>query len=108
MSDPGKYRSKEELEERKKKDPVRIARQRLLSEGMTEDELQTLEDEVEEEIRQAVRFADESAPAREEVMWETVYAPASGEEAAGTSLPNAERPDGGGAAEAVQSETEEG
>lgn len=80
MSDPGKYRSKEELDERKKRDPVRIARERLLAEGASEDELQKIEDEVEDEIQEAVRFADESEPAKEEVMLEAVYAPASGTE----------------------------
>ena len=75
MSDPGKYRTKEELEERKKRDPVRLSRERLLTEGMDEDAIQQLEDEVEDEIAEAVKFADESAPATEEVMWKSVYAP---------------------------------
>ncbi len=80
MSDPGKYRSKEELEERKKKDPVRLARERLRSEGATEDDLAAIEDSVEDEIAEAVRFADESEPAKEEVMWDAVVAPAEGGE----------------------------
>jgi pyruvate dehydrogenase E1 component alpha subunit len=75
MSDPGKYRSKEELEARKKKDPVRLARQRLIDEGATEDDLGKIEDAVEEEIAEAVKLAGESEPAREDVMWESVYAP---------------------------------
>ncbi len=64
MSDPGKYRTSEEVEERKKRhDPVRLAAQRLLESGMTEDELAKVDAEIEEVVADAVRFADESAPA---------------------------------------------
>lgn len=76
MSDPGKYRSRQELEERKKKDPVALFRDRLLADGADEDALKALEAEVEEEIQDAIRFADESPPAREDVMWDAVLAPA--------------------------------
>lgn len=79
MSDPGKYRSKEELEERKKRDPVRLARDRLLEAGMSEDDLTKVEDEVDDEVAAAVKFADESPPATEEVMWKSVYAPSEAE-----------------------------
>lgn len=77
MSDPGKYRTSEEVEERKAKgDPVRLARQRLLSMGMSEDEVAKLEQQVEDEVADAVRFADESEPAKESSMYEFVMAPA--------------------------------
>ena len=69
MSDPGKYRTTEEVEERKQKaDPVRIARARLLSLGATEEELSRIDAEVEAEIAEALRFAEESPPATEESM----------------------------------------
>lgn len=73
MSDPAKYRSRAELEERKKKDPCEIAKKRLLEAGVTEDALDDLDAEVDAEVDAAVKFADEAAPAKEEVMW-GVYA----------------------------------
>jgi len=76
MSDPGKYRTPEEVEEHKKKyDPVRLARQKLLAEGVSEDELAGIDQEVEDEVQGAVRFADESEPAKAESMFEFVTAP---------------------------------
>lgn len=74
MSDPGKYRSREELEERKKRDPVALTRQRLLDQGASEDELADIEDSIEEEIAEAVKFADESEPAKMDVVLDSVLA----------------------------------
>lgn len=75
MSDPGKYRTREELEERKKRDPVALTRQQLLDDGTKEADLDGVEAEVEEEIQAAIRFAEESEPAREHVMFDAVLAP---------------------------------
>jgi pyruvate dehydrogenase E1 component alpha subunit len=64
MSDPGQYRTKEEVEEWKKRDPVSIARRRLVEEASaSEDEIKSIEDRVKAEIEDAVRFAEESPPA---------------------------------------------
>jgi pyruvate dehydrogenase E1 component alpha subunit len=64
MSDPGQYRTKEEVEEWKKRDPVALARRRLVEEaGAGEEELKVVEDKVRVEIEDAVRFAEESPPA---------------------------------------------
>ncbi|MBI4510722.1 MAG: pyruvate dehydrogenase (acetyl-transferring) E1 component subunit alpha [Deltaproteobacteria bacterium] len=66
MSDPGQYRTKEEVEEWKKRDPLAIARKRLLGDaGCDEAELESLEAQVKDEIDDAVRFAEESPPADE-------------------------------------------
>jgi pyruvate dehydrogenase E1 component alpha subunit len=76
MSDPGKYRTPEEVEEMKKtRDPVRIARERLLARGTPETQLATIDEEVEAEVQDAVAFADAAPPARHEVMLDTVLAP---------------------------------
>jgi pyruvate dehydrogenase E1 component alpha subunit len=75
MSDPAKYRSRTELEQRKQQDPIVVVRQRLLELGVEENTLDDIDLEVDEEIDAAVRFADESAPAREDVMMNTVLAP---------------------------------
>ena len=73
MSDPGKYRSRTELEEKKELDPVRVARDRLVSAGISEDDLEDIEGEVDDEIMAAVQFANEAEPAQEAVMHGTVY-----------------------------------
>jgi pyruvate dehydrogenase E1 component alpha subunit len=72
MSDPGQYRTKDEVEEWKKRDPVSIARRRLLEDaGAAEGELKAIEARVKEEIEDAVRFAEES-PAADEYLPFTV------------------------------------
>jgi pyruvate dehydrogenase E1 component alpha subunit len=68
MSDPGLYRTREEVSEWKRRDPVAIARHRLIDELGAEDaELKTIEASVKEEIADAVRFAEES-PAADEYL----------------------------------------
>jgi pyruvate dehydrogenase E1 component alpha subunit len=75
MSDPATYRTKEEVEEWKKRDPVPVARERLKSDfGVSEDELISLEASVKAEVQEAVRFAEESPPADPEHLWDYVYA----------------------------------
>jgi pyruvate dehydrogenase E1 component alpha subunit len=75
MSDPGKYRTADEVEEKKKSgDPVRIAREKLASLGMSETELAAVEAQVEAEVQEAIRFAEESPPATEQAMQEFVLA----------------------------------
>jgi len=74
MSDPEKYRSRSELEQKKQLDPIHVARERLLEAGVDESKLDDIDLEVDEEIDAAVKFAEESEPAREEVMLSTVYA----------------------------------
>ena len=76
MSDPGKYRTSEEVEEMKRtRDPVKIARERLAARGVSEEALGKLDAEVEAEVADAVAFADASAPATHDMMNATVLAP---------------------------------
>jgi pyruvate dehydrogenase E1 component alpha subunit len=64
MSDPGLYRTREEVDEWKRRDPLAIARRRLVDEcGASEEELRAVEDDVKREIADAVRFAEESPAA---------------------------------------------
>ena len=67
MSDPGLYRTKEEVEEWRRRDPLNRSRARLIELGMPESELEALEAEVRAEIEDAVRFAEES-PAADEYL----------------------------------------
>lgn len=74
MSDPAKYRTNTELEERKKRDPLLVAKQKLLDAGVDVTKLDAIDEEVDALIDAAVKFADESPLAREQVMLGTVYA----------------------------------
>jgi TPP-dependent pyruvate/acetoin dehydrogenase alpha subunit len=56
-SDPAPYRPKEEVEEWLARDPLKIARGRLVQEGIAEDQIDQAEAEVEARIEQAVEDA---------------------------------------------------
>lgn len=65
MSDPGLYRTKDEVEEWKRRDPLNRCRERLLAIGFPETDLDAMEEDVRIEIEDAVKFAEDSAPADE-------------------------------------------
>jgi pyruvate dehydrogenase E1 component alpha subunit len=63
MSDPahGHYRTKEEVEEHRKRDPLVVLKQTILSNNLgAEADFMQLEREVGEVVTAAVRFADDS------------------------------------------------
>jgi pyruvate dehydrogenase E1 component alpha subunit len=59
MADPGTYRTKEEVEERKKLDPIFSLGSKLESLGMSAAKTK-IDDAIEAEIQDAVKFAEES------------------------------------------------
>src|SRR3954462_9477820 len=65
MSDPGLSRTKDEVEEWKRRDPLNRCRQRQLDVGFPEAELAALEEDVKAEIEDAVKFAEDSPAADE-------------------------------------------
>jgi len=71
MSDPGLYRTKDEVEEWKRRDPLQRSRARLLEIGFPETDLEALEGDVKAEIEDAVKFAEESPPADEYLPYVT-------------------------------------
>jgi pyruvate dehydrogenase E1 component alpha subunit len=71
MSDPGQYRTKDEVAKWKRRDPVAIARKRLVDAGATEDEIAEVEASVKDEIADAVKFAEDSPPADEYLPYVT-------------------------------------
>jgi pyruvate dehydrogenase E1 component alpha subunit len=76
MADPihGHYRTKEELEEQKAKDPIaRFVEQLTSAELLTDDTLMEMRDSVEEEVDDAVTFADESADPEPSALFTDVY-----------------------------------
>ena len=63
MSDPGLYRTKDEVEEWKRRDPLNRSREQLLALGFPEADLEALEADVKAEIEDAVKFAEDSPAA---------------------------------------------
>ncbi|MCA9696421.1 MAG: pyruvate dehydrogenase (acetyl-transferring) E1 component subunit alpha, partial [Myxococcales bacterium] len=61
MSDPAKYRQKGELEAFRSRDPLELTRRSLVEiHGMSEDDLEALDETIVEEMDAAVEFADAS------------------------------------------------
>lgn len=76
-SDANVYRSKQEVEEWKKRCPIKRMRQRLLAERLfTAAELQDLDSRAERTIREALEFAEASPEPALETATEDVYAEA--------------------------------
>jgi pyruvate dehydrogenase E1 component alpha subunit len=73
MSDPAKYRTKEELEERKKKDAVLRSRIALEEKGYA-DQIAAMEAKIEDIIADAVKFAEESPEPGPELLEPATYA----------------------------------
>ena len=75
MSDPQKYRTKEELEAKKDEDPIVRTKKYILDAGLADDAaLDGIDEEVKDVIAGAVEFADKSPFPPEETMYEDVYA----------------------------------
>lgn len=70
ISDPAKYRTKEEVEEYKEQDPLIQCMSVILDKKFaTEEELKEIENKVKKEVEDAIKFADESPfPSGEEAL----------------------------------------
>ncbi len=76
MADPshGHYRTKAEVDEAKKRDPLLLLKTRLLSERQAgDDDFKRIEQEVAQIVREAVEFADASPFPTEKDLEEDVY-----------------------------------
>lgn len=61
MSDPQKYRSKDEVEEYKRRDPIEWVREIVLKNKFaTEEDLENIEKKIKEIVAESVQFAEES------------------------------------------------
>ncbi len=61
MSDPAKYRTKDEVAEYKEIDPLEVVKRTILSKKyMTQEQLDTMEVEVEQEVADSAEFAENS------------------------------------------------
>jgi pyruvate dehydrogenase E1 component alpha subunit len=75
MSDPAKYRSKEEVEEYKLKDPVEVIRKKILEKNFaTEQQLEEIDNGVKLEIEECVKFAEESPYPDNDELLKDIYA----------------------------------
>jgi pyruvate dehydrogenase E1 component alpha subunit len=77
MSDPQKYRTKDEVEEYKQRDPVEVVRKTILDKKMaTEKDLAAIDKKVVAQVEESVKFAEESAfPDPAEAMTDIYHEP---------------------------------
>ena len=74
MSDPGTYRTKEEVEDYKKKDPINVVGEKILSnKWMSEEEMKSLDKQIKKKVQEAVTFAEESPAPDPSELYEDVY-----------------------------------
>lgn len=75
MGDPERYRQIEEVKRWQENDPIGIYRRYLESQSIaTAQELDALDQRVEQEVAEAVRFAEESPEPPPEALFEDIYA----------------------------------
>jgi pyruvate dehydrogenase E1 component alpha subunit len=72
------YRTKEEISERRAKDPIGRVRAVLREQGVSDEELEEVDRRADEAVAEAVRFADASPEPDESELARNVYAPGSG------------------------------
>jgi len=77
MADPDLYRTKTEIEEWKKRDPIVLFQSRLREWGLlAESDLARMEEQIAADTDEAVRFAEASPPEPAEKLLDDVYSPA--------------------------------
>lgn len=75
MSDPAKYRTKDELESFKKQDPIVMLRTQMIEAKMlTDDEHKAIDDEAKKRAQESVDFAERSEEPALHTMYEDVLA----------------------------------
>ena len=75
MSDPGKYRTRAEIEKYQERDPIKVFTKTLKDNGVISDsEIAEIEAQVKEEVERAVRFADESPLPDPKELYTDIYA----------------------------------
>jgi len=74
ISDPGKYRTKDEIEEWRKRDPIVRFEKHLRSENLaTDEEIARIHDEVAAEIEEAIAFSEQSPYPADEELYTDIY-----------------------------------
>lgn len=74
MSDPAKYRTKEELDDYKSQDPIEQVRKVILENSFaTEDELATIDKDIKKRVMDSVKFAEQSPYPEADEIFKDVY-----------------------------------
>ena len=74
MSDPQKYRTKEEMEEYKLKDPIEMVLKTLQKEySVSEKDIEVINERVKNEVEESVKFAEESPWPSDDEVYKDVY-----------------------------------
>ena len=61
VSDPARYREKDEVKDYQKRDPIKVTEKTILDKGIaTEEEIKAIKDQIKEEIAEAAQFAADS------------------------------------------------
>jgi pyruvate dehydrogenase E1 component alpha subunit len=76
MSDPGNYRTREEIEKHKQEDPILLYRARLIDDKVLDDAgFQKIEDDVTAEVQDAYDFADQSPEPDPREAFDDIFTP---------------------------------
>ncbi len=74
MSDPAKYRSKEELEDYKEKDPITTVLKTIMDNNYaTQEEIDAINEKVKAEVEASVKFAEESPYPDDSELYKDIY-----------------------------------
>ena len=74
MSDPAKYRTKEELDTYKETDPIEIVKSEILKKKIaTKQDIEKINKETLEEIKNAAEFANNSSFPQDSELYTDVY-----------------------------------
>jgi pyruvate dehydrogenase E1 component alpha subunit len=74
ISDPQKYRTKEEVEEYKQRDPLALVQATILkSKFATQEELDAINKRIEAIVNESVKFAEESPLPNDDEVYKDIY-----------------------------------
>ncbi len=74
MGDPLRYRTKEEVEKWREDDPIGILERQILKDKLAaKDELEAIDREIEDELAEAVKFAEQSPLPEAEALFADIY-----------------------------------
>jgi pyruvate dehydrogenase E1 component alpha subunit len=75
MSDPAKYRTKEELEEYRNQDPIEVVRHTILENNFaTEQDLEAIDSQIKARVNESVEFAENSPYPTPDELYKDIYA----------------------------------
>jgi pyruvate dehydrogenase E1 component alpha subunit len=75
ISDPAEYRQEGELDARRSEDAIVRLEKYMVEQGLTtDDEIEALDDQIKQEVLDAIQFGDDSSFPDEEALYDHVYA----------------------------------